>query len=60
MSASLFVSGLAFQRARAAAAIEQALRASDTAALETAYGAYHAGLALTDIAGLLDGPTSRT
>jgi hypothetical protein len=52
--------GPAFQRARAAAAVEEALRTSDTAALETAYEAFHAGLALTDIAGLLDGPSSRT
>ena len=52
--------GPAFQRARAAAAVEHALGTSETAALETAYEAYHAGLALTDIADLLDGPSIRT
>ena len=44
----------AFRRARAAAAIEQALGTSGTAALETAYEAHHAGLALADILGLLE------
>lgn len=50
----------AFQRARAAAAVEQALRPSDTAALETAYEAYHAGLALAEIVSMLDALSSRT
>jgi hypothetical protein len=44
----------AFQRARAAAAVEQALITSEAAAVETAYEAHHAGLTLTDIANLLD------
>ena len=47
----------AFQRARAAAAVEQAFEESETAALDVVYEAHHAGLNLLDIGRLLgNGP----
>ena len=47
----------AFRRARAVAAVNEALGAGDNALLETVYEAYHAGLGLAEIAELLDSLT---
>ena len=44
----------AFQRARAVAAVYEALGGGDNALFETVYEAHHAGLALAEIADLLD------
>ena len=46
----------AFQRARAVAAVSEALGAGDNALVETVYEAHHAGLGLAEIAELLDSP----